>query len=116
MLQRCAICLGGFAADDIVRQLPCGHTFHRSCCDKWLLGTRCRPTCFTKVCPVCKVNPQPQKTAKATDTARDNSRSSSSSLSATTSRIPKQSFLAVGRALAMKCNNVRSNSCGTIGK
>lgn len=43
----CSICISDFAIGDNVRQLPsCGHTFHRSCIDLWLL--RCAS------CPLCK--------------------------------------------------------------
>jgi hypothetical protein len=43
----CSICLGGICADDEVRQLgTCGHTFHRSCIDLWLLRS--------EHCPLCK--------------------------------------------------------------
>ena len=52
--QGCAICLSPFGALDEVRVLPCGHAFHRGCCDQWFLGRRCRPTAFTKACPVCR--------------------------------------------------------------
>lgn len=43
----CAICLNEFEAGDSVRHLPaCGHTFHRSCIDLWLLRRA--------DCPLCK--------------------------------------------------------------
>lgn len=43
----CAICLEAFAPQERVRQLGvCGHTFHQSCIDLWLL--RCAH------CPLCK--------------------------------------------------------------
>jgi hypothetical protein len=43
----CSICLSGFCAHDEVRQLgTCGHTFHRSCIDLWLLRS--------EYCPLCK--------------------------------------------------------------
>lgn len=43
----CAICLNGFEPSDTVRQLGvCGHTFHRSCIDLWLLRNA--------ECPLCK--------------------------------------------------------------
>lgn len=43
----CPICLCALEAGDSVRRLcGCGHTFHRSCVDLWLL--RCA------VCPLCK--------------------------------------------------------------
>jgi len=43
----CSVCLNEFHPSDAVRQLgSCGHTFHRSCIDLWLL--RCAD------CPLCK--------------------------------------------------------------
>jgi hypothetical protein len=33
----CAICFDDFAADDDVKQLPCGHYFHPGCIDEWLV-------------------------------------------------------------------------------
>jgi hypothetical protein len=33
----CAICFDEFAADDDVKQLPCGHYFHPGCIDEWLI-------------------------------------------------------------------------------
>jgi hypothetical protein len=41
----CAVCLSEFDDDDVLRRLPCGHNFHRSCIDKWLKRN--------KVCPLC---------------------------------------------------------------
>jgi len=43
----CSICLNDVQSSDIVRQLQgCGHTFHRSCIDLWLLRRA--------DCPLCK--------------------------------------------------------------
>lgn len=43
----CSICLNELCRDDTVRQLTsCGHTFHRSCIDLWLLRRA--------DCPLCK--------------------------------------------------------------
>jgi len=45
--EECPICLNGLKCGDNVRQLgPCGHTFHRSCIDLWLLRRA--------DCPLCK--------------------------------------------------------------
>jgi hypothetical protein len=41
----CAVCLSEFEEDDILRRLPCNHSFHRACIDKWLKRN--------KVCPLC---------------------------------------------------------------
>lgn len=43
----CAICLDILEDETQVRGLPCGHAFHVTCVDKWLLW---RQPC----CPVCK--------------------------------------------------------------
>ena len=45
-LSRCVICLERFAADDLVRKLPCQHVYHQSCIDQWL-GTKAS-------CPICQ--------------------------------------------------------------
>eukprot|EP00927_Polykrikos_kofoidii_P050870 TRINITY_DN44716_c0_g1_i1.p1 TRINITY_DN44716_c0_g1~~TRINITY_DN44716_c0_g1_i1.p1 ORF type:complete len:291 (-),score=37.08 TRINITY_DN44716_c0_g1_i1:283-1155(-) len=41
----CAVCLSEFQWDEILRRLPCDHSFHRACIDKWLKRN--------KVCPLC---------------------------------------------------------------
>lgn len=43
----CAICLDIMEDEHQVRGLPCGHAFHVTCVDKWLLWRQSR-------CPVCK--------------------------------------------------------------
>jgi hypothetical protein len=43
----CAICLGEFKSQEVCRKLPgCGHVFHESCIDLWLLRRG--------ECPLCK--------------------------------------------------------------
>lgn len=45
--EECPICLNSLKCGESVRQLgPCGHTFHRSCIDLWLLRRA--------ECPLCK--------------------------------------------------------------
>lgn len=43
--ESCAVCLSDFEEDDTLRRLPCGHSFHKGCVDKWLK--------MNKVCPLC---------------------------------------------------------------
>jgi len=43
---RCVICLENFKDGDCMRSLRCFHTFHQSCVDTWLEGSR--------LCPICK--------------------------------------------------------------
>lgn len=42
----CSICVDALAHGDCVRRLGCGHTFHRSCIDLWLVRRA--------ACPLCK--------------------------------------------------------------
>ncbi|ETV80574.1 hypothetical protein H257_06109 [Aphanomyces astaci] len=47
--ERCAICLCDFTDSQELRVLPCFHTYHSWCIDKWLLGHA--------KCPVCILTP-----------------------------------------------------------
>ncbi|KAI6177291.1 RING-type domain-containing protein [Aphelenchoides bicaudatus] len=42
----CPICIDPYRIGDIVRMLPCRHTYHKPCIDPWLLEHR--------TCPMCK--------------------------------------------------------------
>lgn len=41
----CAVCLSDFELHEMIRRLPCHHSFHRACVDRWLK--------VHKVCPLC---------------------------------------------------------------
>lgn len=43
----CCICLEEFINNDVIKLLPCGHGFHRSCIDQWLFNN-------SNQCPVCR--------------------------------------------------------------
>ncbi|RHZ56838.1 hypothetical protein Glove_396g85 [Diversispora epigaea] len=45
----CPICLGDFELGEEVRILPCGHQYHTSCIDTWLLEV-------SSLCPMCKAD------------------------------------------------------------
>ncbi|CAM9255883.1 unnamed protein product [Choristocarpus tenellus] len=44
----CAICMTDYAAPEVVKVLPCGHNFHSSCLEPWLMDKA--------ICPLCKVS------------------------------------------------------------
>ncbi|PFH32409.1 zinc finger, C3HC4 type (RING finger) domain-containing protein [Besnoitia besnoiti] len=48
----CAICIEDFVPSALVRVLPCGHVFHRSCIDSWFLRS--------SVCPLCLHDYRPE--------------------------------------------------------
>lgn len=53
----CVICLEHFMDGDRLRVLPCDHSFHVGCIDRWLSGSHSHEACFTSGCPTCKKRP-----------------------------------------------------------
>ena len=51
---RCGVCLEAFADGEVIRWLPCAHSFHKHCIDHWLLRTQRHRT---RSCPLCKADP-----------------------------------------------------------
>ena len=45
---QCSVCLESLTLGQETRRLPCSHTYHRSCVDRWLLQKR--------KCPLCKLD------------------------------------------------------------
>lgn len=54
----CVICLENFKNGDRLRVLPCCHSFHVGCIDRWLSGTHSFFDCDTSGCPTCKKRPE----------------------------------------------------------
>lgn len=79
----CVICLERFVEGDRLRVLPCDHSFHVGCIDKWLSGSCSFDECHTAGCPTCK---------KRADTGMDASRLDGS--------VPSWAFAQLGRSLA----------------
>jgi len=52
----CVICLEAFVPGDRLRVLPCNHSFHTGCIDRWLSGSQSCVECYTAGCPTCKEN------------------------------------------------------------
>lgn len=53
----CVICLEHFVPNDRLRVLPCNHSFHVGCIDRWLSGSHSFDDCVTSGCPLCKKAP-----------------------------------------------------------
>jgi len=49
----CALCLLPYEAGELVRTLPCSHTYHQACIDDWFAATKFR----ARTCPLCKADP-----------------------------------------------------------
>ena len=47
--ETCTICLDDYEDGDLVRELACGHAFHKECIDMWL-------TTKASFCPMCKAD------------------------------------------------------------
>ena len=47
---RCTICLADFLEAEVVKLLPCRHSYHRDCIDPWLVN-------HCNSCPVCRAPP-----------------------------------------------------------
>jgi len=52
----CVICLERYKEGERLRVLPCDHSFHVGCIDRWLSGSHSHHECFTSGCPTCKTN------------------------------------------------------------
>ena len=51
----CSLCLQSVSRGQVVRRLRCGHSFHLSCIDRWLIfGQRNHAV---RCCPLCRSNP-----------------------------------------------------------
>ena len=84
----CVICMDSFVDGDRLRVLPCSHSFHVACIDKWLSGSSSFDDCHTAGCPTCK---------KRADTGLDMDRLDGS--------VPSWAFAQLGRSLARECSD-----------
>lgn len=57
----CVICLERYEEGDHLRVLPCNHSFHVGCIDRWLSGSHSFMECDTSGCPTCKARPDRQE-------------------------------------------------------
>ena len=47
----CTICIADFEEGEMLRSLPCNHTFHKDCIDPWMLQHTTCPNCRRGLCP-----------------------------------------------------------------
>jgi len=95
----CVICQERFQDGDRLRVLPCNHSFHVGCIDRWLSGSHSHNECFTTGCPVCKKQPSMQSpslsleipTLQGSETEDDDMSGS----------LPSWAFANLGNVLAM---------------
>ncbi|MCL7038338.1 hypothetical protein MKW94_002199 [Papaver nudicaule] len=50
--EKCAICIFDYEVGDMLRFLPCDHSFHTGCIGNWLVS-------HGTTCPYCRYNLQP---------------------------------------------------------
>jgi Ring finger domain len=96
----CVICLERFVPGDRMRVLPCTHSFHVGCIDRWLSGSHSFDECYTAGCPTCKKRPdlhhhqqqQPSQQRGSPQQALDGS-------------VPSWAFARIGDILAKDCRH-----------
>ena len=54
----CVLCLEGYVNNQVLRQLPCGHFYHKTCIDRWLIVSMAH---MKRHCPLCKADPAGSK-------------------------------------------------------
>jgi hypothetical protein len=89
----CVICLEHFGHGDRLRVLPCNHSFHVGCIDRWLSGSHSFQDCDTSGCPTCKKHP-----CRTEGRERQASESSDGS-------VPSWAFARIGSALAQNSSH-----------
>jgi len=63
----CVICMDEYIEGDRLRVLPCNHSFHVGCIDRWLSGSHSHLECVTNGCPTCKLKPVTMESANESD-------------------------------------------------
>ena len=91
----CVICLEPFMDGDRLRVLPCNHSFHVGCIDRWLSGSHSHNECYTSGCPTCKKRP----TLPSTDSAKEQQ-----CMPINDGSVPSWAFVELGSQLAQSMN------------
>jgi hypothetical protein len=100
----CVICLDAFCEGDRLRVLPCDHSFHVGCIDRWLSGSHSYNECFTAGCPTCKKLPS---TTTASNSNRDRASASADNDDTDMSgSVPSWAFANLGSVMAMSSGDL----------
>jgi hypothetical protein len=65
----CAVCLSDFEEHNMLRRLPCGHSFHSGCVDKWLKHNKVCPLCVQDVEVLTQQQEEQRMSQKSTSTS-----------------------------------------------
>jgi hypothetical protein len=95
----CVICLETFQDGDRLRVLPCDHSFHVGCIDRWLSGSHSHNECYTAGCPTCKKRPSPGYPQR--DMQDDDNIVENDTPHAMDGSVPSWAFAKLGSAMAM---------------
>lgn len=98
----CVICLDHFVDGDRLRVLPCDHSFHVGCIDRWLSGSQSFEECYTSGCPTCKKRPtlgcKPRAQSLCEPTSK-NDREGKHRSGSLDGSVPSWAFAQIGSAL-----------------
>jgi len=103
----CVICLERFREGDRLRVLPCNHSFHVGCIDRWLTGSHSHNECFTAGCPICKKRPNMQASSSSSSSLQLSTLATiETDEKATSGSLPSWAFANLGSAMAMSSGNI----------
>ncbi|CAK9043640.1 unnamed protein product [Durusdinium trenchii] len=60
----CAICLGSWEKDDVIKATPCGHAFHEDCIGGWLQSARTCALCRKDLVQLTNTRPEPESVGR----------------------------------------------------
>jgi hypothetical protein len=49
LAEECQVCKENFVVGEVMRSLPCFHTYHKDCVDTWLRLNKSCPICNRKI-------------------------------------------------------------------
>eukprot|EP00536_Pseudo-nitzschia_multiseries_P010704 jgi/Psemu1/326132/estExt_fgenesh1_pg.C_3360011 len=104
----CVICLEAFKEGERLRVLPCNHSFHVGCIDRWLSGSHSHNECYTAGCPTCKKHPSLSLSSSSLrrSVTEDEEEDMEDTMSGS---VPSWAFANLGSAMAMSSGHESEN-------